>query len=116
MLHGECVVCCLLWCDIMWWVKHGICDIYDCAKCVLYAIYIYMCCMVCVIGCVLCVVSCAGCEWWLVRARSWLFACWSFASWYHIRSHQDGYPLVTEHTHGGPLCDHDMITYSFILS
>ena len=29
--------------------------------------------------------------------------CWSFASWQHLRSCQDGYPLVTVCTHGDVL-------------
>ena len=29
-----------------------------------------------------------------------LQGCWSFTSWKHLRSHQNGYLLVTVHTHG----------------
>ena len=30
----------------------------------------------------------------------WLVGCWSFTSWQHLSSYQDGFRLVAVHTHG----------------
>ena len=37
----------------------------------------------------------------LTERRELWFACWRFTSWYHLRSYQGGYRLVTKHTHDG---------------
>ena len=32
--------------------------------------------------------------------HTWLVVCWSFKSWQHLRSHQDGHRFVTSSPHG----------------